>query len=142
MSDRSRANLLTSVVLAVVFASGALVGLAVDQRLGATPPEAAAESDGREEGSEGRRTPMYEQVGLTDAQRVRVDSIVVHHRSAMRRLQEEFNAAYDPRYREIIDSTRAAILAVMDSDQQARYQSLIDDFDARRRERREAERDG
>ena len=141
MSDRSRANLLTSVVLAVVFASGALVGLAVDQRLGATPPEATADSDG-EEGSEGRRTPMYEQVGLTDAQRVRVDSIVVHHRSAMRRLQEEFNSAYDPRYREIIDSTRAAILAVMDSDQQARYQSLIDDFDARRQERREAERDG
>jgi hypothetical protein len=154
MANGARTRLLSMAVLALVFVSGLLVGVAVDRR--ATAGTVATEtreggSDERDEvDDEGRRVPMYERVGLKPGQEERIDSIIRHHRAAlraletefeddyqaMRDLQKQFRDAYNPRYWAIIDSTRAAIKAVFDAEQAARYDSLVDEYDRRRRTER------
>jgi hypothetical protein len=152
-----RTKLLSLGVLALVFASGLVVGLAVDRRANAAEPEVAEQPEGAggEEASsgdegEGRRVPMYEQVGLRPGQDELMDSIVAHHREsmralerefegeyqAMRDLQKQFRDAYNPRYWAIVESTRAAIRTVFDEDQAQRYDSLLADFDRKRRSER------
>lgn len=157
MPGNARTRLLSMVVLALVFASGLVVGVALDRRALAsaaaseaaeTPSVTEATSEG--ESADERRVPMYERVGLRDDQEERIDSIVRHHRAAMRALEDEFEDeyqamrdlqrqyrdAYSPRYWAIVDSTRAAIRSVLDADQAQRYDSLLDAFDRRRRSER------
>jgi hypothetical protein len=87
---------------------------------------------------------MYEQVGLTDAQRVEIDSIVVHYRSDLRELQAHYRELYDAQRVEyderrgvLIDSVRQAIKFVMGPEQRAQYDSLLAASDERQRARRE-----
>lgn len=157
MAGSSRTRFLSMAVLALVFASGLVVGVALDRRAlaSAAAVEAADEGSESEAGDEARdeeerRVPMYERVGLRADQEVRIDSIVGHHRSAMRALEDEFEdeyeamrqlqreyrEAYNPRYWAIVDSTRAAIRSVLDADQAQRYDSLLDAWDRRRRSER------
>ena len=139
MEHGSRTRLVTAVMLAVVFASGVLLGVAGDSNLGAEPPEVTAESadaHGRD-GERRRRTRMYEQVGPSADQKVFIDSIVKDHRARMDALHEEFRSAYYPRYRAAIEDTRGAILEVFSEEQSAEYQALLDDFDRRKAERNE-----
>jgi hypothetical protein len=77
-----------------------------------------------------------EQVGLSDAQKEKVDSIVGYYRGHMRMLHEEFDAAYMSRYSEILEATRNAIRAVLDEGQRAAYDSLLVEFDARMQQQR------
>jgi hypothetical protein len=154
-------------VLALVFVSGVVVGAAVDRRIAgaAETAEVAGGDDGGERDDDrdrddrdgdGRRTPMYERVGLKAGQRERIDSVLAHHRSAMKALNKEFSDdyqamrdlqkqyrdAYSPRYWAIVDSTRASIKAVFDPEQAAVYDSLLIEFDQRRRsERNDTTRD-
>lgn len=134
MKTHARATFTTLVVLLVVFASGVLVGAAFDRAGGDERKTEEEHRESREE-RERRRTPMYERVGITDAQRAAIDSIMVHQRTAVRKIQREHRAAYDSAYWEVVDSTRAAILAVMNPDQRVRYDSLLTASDQRRRER-------
>jgi hypothetical protein len=114
-------------MLAVVFASGVLLGVAGDGNL------VAAES-------EGKKQRMYEQVGPTNDQMVFIDSIVKDHRARMDALHEEFRRAYYPIYRELIEDTRGAIMEVFSDEQAAEYEVLLDDFDQRKAaERKEKE---
>ncbi len=74
MEKAPRTRLITALLLAVVFGSGLVVGLAVDSNLVAGPVEEPATEE--EASTERRRAPMYEQVGPNEAQKTSIDSIV------------------------------------------------------------------
>ncbi|HSM03500.1 MAG TPA: hypothetical protein VK858_02715 [Longimicrobiales bacterium] len=137
MKSHSQATFTTALVLVVVFGSGALVGAAVDGLRGGEDPEEQVREDGEGE-QERRRTPMYEQVGISDEQRVVIDSIMVANRTKVRAERAE----YDSAYRAIVEETRAAILSVMNPEQQVQYDSLLAESDARRAAREQEERGG
>jgi len=141
MEHGSRTRLVTAAMLAAVFTSGVLLGLAGDGNLGAEPPDVtAANTDGEERsGERRRRTRMYDQVGPSTGQKVFIDSIVKDHRARMHVLHEEFRSAYNPRYQALIQETRGAIMEVFSEEQAAEYQTLLDDFDRRKAERNEKE---
>lgn len=138
-SSPARTRLLTAILLAVVFGSGFTLGLAFDRTAVATPVEDAEAVEAEEED----RPPMYEQVGPTEDQSVRIDSIVVDFRTRMEALQEQFRMQYDPRYDALVDSAREAIKDVFTAEQAAQYDSLIADYERRKAEReaREARED-
>lgn len=127
-----RTRLTTALVLAAVFASGLMLGLAVDRSLVATPAETARPE---RETPSGSRRPMYEQVGPSDAQKIVIDSIVREYRTAMKALHAEFRAAYDPRYGALVDETRSAIKGVLTPEQAHAYDSLVAERDRQRAER-------
>src|SRR5688500_10508548 len=112
-------------VLLLVLGAGVLMGLAWDSRADAmaAPVTVAPDTTEAEAQREPRRErqPMYAQVGLTPEQRARVDSIVMQHRAAMKGLDSEFQAAYRPRYRSILESTRSSIRGVMTPVQVSQY---------------------
>ncbi len=133
MDKNSRTRLGTAFVLAIVFASGALLGLAVYRSLEAGPAENVEEVAG--ESARERRVPMYEQVGPTEGQMVSIDSIVEEHRSRMKSLHAEFRSTYNPRYQALVEETREAIKGVFTPDQAMAYDSLLVERDRRRAER-------
>lgn len=131
-SSPARTRLLTAVLLAVVFGSGFTLGMAFNHTAVATPADDAEEVT---EAATEERTPMYEQVGPTEDQKILIDSIVQEHRQKMESLQEQFRATYNPRYEALIDSTREAIKKVFSQRQAAQYDSLIADYELRKAER-------
>jgi len=133
MERMLRTRLVTTLVLAVVFCAGLLVGMAADRSVVANP--AVAETPADSNAAPPRRVPMYEQVGLDGDQKVLIDSIVAEYRASMRALHAEFRAAYNPRYQALVDSTRGSIKNVLDTEQAAAYDSLVADFERRRAER-------
>lgn len=156
-----RTRILSVAVLALVFVSGAVVGVAVDRRRSAESSasgEAVAEAEGAEPDEDERRGRMlYEQVdGLRPEQETRIDSVLRHHRSARRALDEDFKDdwqalrdhrervgdAYFPRYWAIVDSTRAAIRAIFDTSQALQYDSLTAEYDRRRRDEERSDDSG
>ena len=139
MENAPRTRLITALLLAVVFGSGLVVGLAVDSNLVAGPVEEPAAEEA--ESNERRRTNLYDQVGPNETQKTSIDSIVREHRESMKLLHREFREAYDPRYRDLLEETREAIKGVFDSEQALAYDSLLAEFDRRRRERRDEDRD-
>ncbi len=134
MDKLMRTRLMTVVVLAAVFGAGVLLGMAADRSIVASPAAESTPSKEREDG--GRRRPMYEQVGPSDAQRIAIDSIVAEYQNAMKALHAEFNAAYDPRYSALVEETREAIKSMLTPEQARAYDSLVAE-----RDRQHAERD-
>jgi hypothetical protein len=162
---QQRARLTTVLVLALVFATGIVVGLAVDRTAFPETGDDGAMASGTAEGGaseeseqEGRR-PMYEQVGgLSADQQVLIDSIVEGHRAARQAITEGWRAEYEPLEREqeaweeenvepvrqkwrarldsLVHSTRDALKDVMTEDQARRYDSLLADYEQRRETRR------
>jgi Spy/CpxP family protein refolding chaperone len=143
----TRTRLTTAGILILVLATGVVLGLAVAPRVtdGAVAEEVQARGGGgergdRSSGGSGRRRPLIvEQVGLSETQKTQVDSIVRLQRERYRALQEEFDEAYMPRYRALMEETRAAVKGVLTSDQRTMYDSLLAEHDLRRRERRESD---
>lgn len=147
MKTHRRATVTSAVVLAVVFTTGTLVGRAWGDQEARASATAVETERGEEEAADGRerrgrRTPMYEQVGITDVQRVAIDSIVVHYRSGVRALQRESRERYEAHYRTLVDSAREAIKSVMTDAQRIEYDALLRASDERRRERRDSEEGG
>ena len=146
----TRTRLTTAAILGLVLATGGVLGVAVGPRLtaGSEPaegqgdPEEGSREDRSSERSGRRRTLIVEQVGLSDVQKTQVDSIVSSQRAQMRALQTEFNEAYMPRYRDLIEDTREAVRGVLTSDQRTMYDSLLVEHDRRRQERRGQDREG
>jgi hypothetical protein len=155
MAAALRTRLLSLAVLALVFVSGVVVGVAVDRRLDGEPAVAARDDDDDDDDRRDRdgddRRMLYERVeGLRDGQETRIDSVLTHHREAMRGLnrelrddyqamrdlQKQYRDAYYPRYWAIVDSTRAAIRSIFDPAQATQYDSLVAEFDRRRRDER------
>jgi len=134
MDKLLRTRLTTALVLTVVFVSGLLLGMAADRSMAAAPAAERGRSDEPE--NQGRRRPLWEQVGPSEDQKITIDSIVSEYQTAMKALHAEFNAAYDPRYRALLAETRAAIKGVLTPEQAQAYDSL-----AAKRDRQRAERD-
>lgn len=162
MDVRSRARILSLAVLAVVFASGIVVGFAWDRHLDAAEAEASrvAESGSDEggntgsasssdtEGEAGAEAPrarrgraMYDQVDPTEAQRVRIDSIVEAYRQEVRTFHRDSRNQYDEGMRAIVLQTREAIKGVLDPVQREMYDSLTAARDARNRDDDESGQD-
>ena len=128
-----RTRLVTTLVLAVVFSAGLLVGVAADRSVAASPAVAQTPEDSN--AAPARRVPMYEQVGPDEAQKILIDSIVGEYRSSKKSLHAEFRATYNPRYQALVDSTRTSIKGVLTSEQAQAYDSLVADLERRRAER-------
>ncbi len=146
-----RTRFASLVVLAIVFASGIVVGFAWDRRLDAAEAEAyanaraeaeAPSADEDEDGSERRRRrPMYERVDPTAEQQLRIDSIVADYREGTRSFNRESREAYDQGMRALVLDARAAIRDVLSPRQAQMYDSLTAASDARERDR-DSESDG
>lgn len=149
MEHRSRTKLLTAVILAVVLGAGVMLGLVsvcetgdgstqcvinINSDLAAMPVEEAVVSDAaRSRTSERRRrTPMYEQVGPTEAQLLLIDSVLEDQQQHMRSLHEEFRTTYVPQYQALIQQTREAILELFTEEQASEYRVLLQEFDESR----------
>ena len=149
MESGSRTKLMTAVILAVVLGTGVMLGLVsvcevgggrtrcvinVNSDLAAMPVEEGmvreADRDGMSERN--RRTPMYQQVGLTEDQSLLIDSILEDQLQHMRSLHEEFRTTYVPRYQALIQQTREAILEVFTEEQASDYRALLQEFDESR----------
>ena len=152
MESGSRTKLMTAVILTVVLGTGVMLGLVsvceigdgrtrcvinVNSDLAAMPVEEGmvreADRDGMSERN--RRTPMYEQVGLTEDQSFLIDSILEYQLQHMRSLHEEFRTTYVPRYQALIQQTREAILEVFTDEQASDYRALLQEFDESRTRR-------
>jgi hypothetical protein len=155
MERSTRTRLTTILILFLVLVTGSALGIAVDRRLEARGAGRQGEwrgsaqaragetrTGGERQGDEpsGRGRLIVEQVGLTEAQKAQVDSIVAHYRREMRDLQEELQtelqAAYMPRYRGLVEQTRVEIKGVLTPQQISVYDSLLVEHDQRRGERR------
>ena len=145
MEHGSRTRLVTAVMLAVVFVSGLLLGLAADSNLSAEPPAVVATaSEGDEPEAEPRRRYIYEQVEPTPEQSALIDSMMNDYRESRGSLEEELRkgyrelrSTYDPQYQRLVRDIRGAIKDVLSEEQAAEYQVLLDDFDRRRADRNE-----
>ena len=119
-------------LLGVIFAAGAVVGVAVD-RLdlftgGAAAAEradtATSESEERDGEWRGRQTTIEafaDELGLTADQRAQIEAYLDHFRGGARMLQQEVR----PRYRALMDSVRTEIEAVLTDEQVEGYRELL-----------------
>jgi len=159
----TRARMTTALVLFLVLASGVVLGVALDRRLEARGvigeevrrAEGRPGMDGRARGfdprsgdssrdpsqardpSQRRPSLIVEQVGLSEAQKEQVDSIVAYSRAQMRDLHDEFDEAYMDRYRELSRKTREDVMAILTVEQRTAYDSLRAEWESRRQERRQ-----
>lgn len=124
-TSRFRAILL----LTLVFAAGATVGVATD-RLDffadvAEPATAAAsEARGRDGGPRERRTTIEQfadELGLTEPQRAEIEGYLDHYRDGARALRE----AVQPQYGALLDSVRTQIESVLTEEQVEDYRELL-----------------
>ena len=149
MESGSRTKLMTAVILAVVLGTGVMLGLVsvceigdgrtrcvinVNSDLAAMPVEEGMVREAARDGmsERNRRTPMYQQVGLTEDQSLLIDSILEDQLQHMRSLHEEFRTTYVPRYQALIQQTREAILEVFTDEQASDYRALLQEFDESR----------
>ena len=149
-----RTRLVSVAILGLVLVAGFLLGMAWDRRLGAAPaPQAAARESEPErgDGDRGRRMSFYRvQPPLSEEQLAQAEAITARRRQAARDLFEEpaidslydamkvaekdFEAVYDPRFRALVDSSRAAIKQLMTPEQATHYDSILAQGDRRRRD--------
>jgi len=121
-SSRTRAALL----LVLVFAAGAAVGVAGD-RLNLIPAVAEATEPGLEadRGERRERQTTIERfadnLGLTVEQRFEVEILLDYYRSSAQNLQ----ATVRPQYRALMDSVRTKIEAVLSDEQVEQYRSFL-----------------
>jgi len=135
MEQRNRTRLVAGLVLASVFASGALLGYAADRGAAVASASVASESPSAPPAERGRRVPVYELMQPTDEQRVVLDSIMREHRAEMNRLHADFEVAqraYQTSYDALIQDTRDALAAVFPPEQRAEYRRLLAENDRRR----------
>jgi hypothetical protein len=154
LAQLQRVRLATVAILALVLGAGFLLGAAWDRRLDAEPvsPESNSAAAAPEARREGGRIPIYTRVNppLSAEQMAAAAEIVAHRQDAVRVLMDEpsidslydemkgaekaFKGAYDPRFRALIDTSRAAIRGIMTPEQAAQYDSLLAENDRRSRQ--------
>lgn len=99
---------------------------------------------------DGRRLIVHE-VGITETQEARVDSIVDLHGNRVRALRREMEEEYDPRFRalrremeeefdprfrDVLLRTRRSIRSILTEEQAVRYDSLLAEHDRKEAERK------
>ena len=124
MTGSNSARAASVALLFVVLTAGFLLGMAWDgsEVASASTTEATAEEPERERRD--RRLVIHE-VGLEAGQRTEVDGVIDHYRGLMKELNEEFEAEYGPRRRELIRQTRDSIKALLSEQQVQVYDSLL-----------------
>jgi hypothetical protein len=135
MEQPTRTRLVAGLVLGSVFASGILVGYAVDRGAAVAVAGVTSEDQSAPRAERGRRVPVYMLMQPTDEQLVVLDSIMREHRSEMNRLHADFDVAqraYQTSYDALIQDTRDALAAVFPPDQRAEYRRLLAENDRRR----------
>jgi Spy/CpxP family protein refolding chaperone len=134
-APRGRAALL----LLVTFAAGAAAGVAADRQLRSPAEPAAAAEGGRPESRDRGYTieRFADDLGLTAGQRAAIAPVLEDTRSGMRELSRRIR----PEYRQIIDSARARIEAVLTPEQVTRYRELLEREERRERDGRDEARD-
>jgi Spy/CpxP family protein refolding chaperone len=122
------------VVLALVAALGALVGILADRLLAEQNPTPAAAPPAGGGAFRGRGRPEFfprggplrfieqlsEELELTPAQRAAIDSIVAEERARVRQLTAEVQ----PRFRQIAEQTRTRIDQVLTAEQRAELRRI------------------
>lgn len=128
MNATQRRTRLTGMALLIVtFAAGMLAGTATNRVLSAREPEAGAARDcPRDE-----RGPhsIFDELDLTPAQRVRVDSIMARRRQRTDALWQQDGQ----RIRAAVDSARAEIRTVLTPAQAAEYDRLREEHEHKRK---------
>jgi hypothetical protein len=154
LAQLQRTKLATVGILALVLGAGFLLGAAWNRRLDAEPVTLSTDSSPAAPAGprEGGRQPMYMlvQPPLTPDQLTAAEEIVARRRDGVRQMlaepgidslydamkgaEKRFKGVYDPRFRELIETSRAGIREIMTPDQARQYDSLLADFDGRRRQ--------
>lgn len=138
--SRSRARV--ALLLLLTFAAGMAAGVAADRQFGSAEAEAPkqAEEDHRRDRRGGGTTieRFADELGLTTEQRARIDPILEDMREQMSDLFDPVR----PAYRDLVDSTRARIEAILTPEQVADYRELLERNYGHDREGRERDRDG
>ncbi|WP_419161381.1 hypothetical protein [Candidatus Palauibacter sp.] len=127
-TSRFRAMLL----LALVFAAGAVVGVAADRfnlavaadQAGESEDGGPGESDARGGDRRGGQTAIEEfadELGLTPEQRSQIEGFLDHYREGARSLRE----AVRPRYGALMDSVRTQIESVLTEEQVEGYRDHL-----------------
>lgn len=151
-----RSQALVVLLLAATFAAGVAGGVAAD-RLWLRPAPAAADDGDQREGERDRRKDrdrgerdgrdddgtvierFSEELGLSDGQEARIDTILKHYQESMKDLRREVR----PRYDALVDSARRRIEDVLDSAQAREYRQLLERKGKRdKRDEGEGEGDG
>lgn len=151
MADVARTRYVTVLILAVIFVSGVLVGMAVDRGIegpdptGTTGAMADADDSSRERRRDDddrreRRRPIYEQVGIDASQQELIDSIVGEFRDQVEAGRREAWREWEGRWWELVMETRRSIKSVMSPEQAMRYDSLLQASDERGDEDRDGDR--
>ena len=157
----TRTRLATASVLMLVLAAGVVLGIAADRQLEARNASGAAarwprpsvggDRGGRGTGDRSRdpsRNPTWnpsqrgssllvEQVGLSEGQLTQLDSIMSFYGGQMRDLHQEFDEAYNTRYRDIQTASREAVRGILTAEQLVVYDSIRGEWQRWREERRE-----
>lgn len=156
MEQGARTRLVTALILAVVFGSGVLLGLAADSQLhaeAAVPPSTAvatpeeaeeaapAEEAGSEETAPTERRYTYQRVGPNEEQLARIEVIVAEWRADREAFDSESRERWEAVRREMVLETREKIKAVLTPEQAAEYQRLLDEWEAEQAAARENEDD-
>lgn len=134
MERNARVRLTTAAILVLVFASGALVGMAATRGADQAPVDVAA---GGNEGASGEgesdtrqnRRRLIDRIDLNVEQRAAIDVVIAGHRARMDSLNAEFRTRYYPRYYAIVDSTRGLIMDELTPEQATTYKDLLTDWD-------------
>ena len=128
----NKSKLWASVLLIAVFAAGAAIGAVAaaawgtgNQPADQTRRDRGNREDRSREGYAGRLETI---LGLTEAQRAEVDSILAREQRAMRVLWEGVNPKFDSLRHEV----RAQITEILDEQQREKYRELIAHSDSRR----------
>jgi len=154
MEKRQRTRLATAGLLALVFTTGSLVGIAVQRGLAGNPAAAqppSAEADTPVADSTPRRG-MYAQVGMSEEQLEQAQILVRRHRGVYESLLEDYRqdrdsivavTGRDLEWRRQADSLianiREQLKVIMTPEQVVRYDSLLIANDRRRAEERQQE---
>jgi Spy/CpxP family protein refolding chaperone len=129
-ATQRRTRLTGMALLIVIFAAGMLAGTAFSRVLTAREPAAKAAAECKDE--RGPHT-IIDQLDLTPAQRVRVDSIMARRRERTDSLWQQDGQ----RIRAAVDSTRAEIRTVLTPQQAAEYDRLREEHEQERKRRRD-----
>lgn len=131
MNAAQRRTRLTGMALLIVtFAAGMLAGTATSRLLNAREPAAAAAA--KCSGDERGPHSIIDELALTPAQRVRVDSIMARRRQRTDSLWQQDGQ----RIRAAVDSTRAEIRTVLTPAQATEYDRLRAEHEQKRARKR------
>ena len=159
MERRQRTRLATGGVLALVFTSGSLTGVAFQRGLGddteAALASAPADTPDPTPPTEQRRLPMYAQVGMSEEQLAEAGSLVQQWRGPYRALYADYQQDRDSivastgrelEWRHQADSLvaniREQLKVLMTAEQVVSYDSLLIENDSRREQRQREGRSG